>query len=131
MHLPDLNTFSIDCEEDLWRSSSSLLKCDLAIQGNSTSPSSDDYAFLTRVVSELESLLGKLHRYVSAFCPAKDIGEGTPYSLVEIRVKNWRQTKVVNVYLNYENDTYGLWSVDFTWDEYNKWEPVAFRRENW
>jgi len=131
MSLPEITKFSFDTADGVWRCPDGPFDADLAIRDEGGAPSQEDYAFLSKAMREFDSIPPKIHKYVSAFCPAPDIGEGTPHDFVELTVKNWRETKVLSVYLNYQNDTYGLWSVDFTWDEYNKWAPVAFRRENW
>jgi len=131
MSPPEIAAFSFNSAAGAWICSFKALDCSLSIQDENGEPSQKGYALLVKAMSDFESIALSAHRHILGFCSAKSVDEDGPGGFVELAVKNWRETTALSVYFFYEIDPYNLWSVDFTWDQYNKWAPVAFRREDW
>ena len=131
MKIPALHEFVLDQEDQIWKAPYASIGCDLSIKDDDGRPISGGHCFLCRAIKELDTIMSTSHNYITAFCHGKDIGEGAQFELIELCSSYRRGTEILVVYIHYTQDVYGLWTVELTWDQINKWSAVAFGRQNW
>jgi hypothetical protein len=124
-----ISTFSLEAHR--WVATSSHGDFDLVVPDEGGKPDERAVALLEQALGEIEQLLFKAHKYVTAFCHPAEAGEAEMPSLVEVSVVDRRGGPKVYLAFNYSEDTYGLWSVGFSRSEKANWDAVSFMREAW
>lgn len=104
---------------------------DVAVPDENGKPMESALALLDNALPVREKLVDEALQYIAAFCPPEANGLSSPSSLIELSVGVIRGKLGVYVCLNFEGDTYGLWSVGFVYLQSKAWVPSSFRREAW
>jgi hypothetical protein len=128
---PPLSQFQLEEKSGRWVKPVPEGDFDVAVPDDGGKPMELALALLDRALPERESLVAKALEYITAFCSPESNGLSTPSTLVELSVAAIREELGVYVFLNFEGDTYGLWSVGFIHSQSKHWAPSSFRRESW